>query len=108
MCALKLILFISLPYIIYPCIVRCIKGEPSIEEYYEMALQAEAHRELITEAIMQLSSTQQFLVPGRLVVVKSESVCLHHICFSLCTLSLCLPVPLGNDFYLDCSVTLFP
>nr|CAB3448922.1 unnamed protein product [Digitaria exilis] len=58
--------------------IECIKGEPAIEEYYEMALQAEAHRELITEAIMQLPSTQQFLTPGRLVVVKSESVCLHH------------------------------
>ncbi|KAF8776364.1 hypothetical protein HU200_003596 [Digitaria exilis] len=53
--------------------IECIKGEPAIEEYYEMALQAEAHRELITEAIMQLPSTQQFLTPGRLVVVKSES-----------------------------------
>uniref|UniRef100_A0A0Q3VSR9 Exosome RNA helicase MTR4-like stalk domain-containing protein n=1 Tax=Setaria italica TaxID=4555 RepID=A0A0Q3VSR9_SETIT len=53
--------------------IDCIKGEPSIEEYYEMALEAEAHRESITEAIMQLPSTQQFLMPGRLVVVKSES-----------------------------------
>ncbi|GJM90263.1 hypothetical protein PR202_ga06525 [Eleusine coracana subsp. coracana] len=53
--------------------IECIKGEPSIEEYYEMALEAEAHRESITEAIMQLPSSQQFLMPGRLVVVKSES-----------------------------------
>ncbi|GJN19044.1 hypothetical protein PR202_gb06276 [Eleusine coracana subsp. coracana] len=52
--------------------IECIKGEPSIEEYYEMALEAEAHRESITEAIMQLPSSQQFLMPGRLVVVKSE------------------------------------
>ncbi|KAL6888475.1 hypothetical protein ACP4OV_009501 [Aristida adscensionis] len=51
----------------------CIKGEPSIEEYYEMALEAEAHRESITEAIMQLPSSQQFLLPGRLVVIKSKS-----------------------------------
>ncbi|XP_062218251.1 DExH-box ATP-dependent RNA helicase DExH11 isoform X2 [Phragmites australis] len=53
--------------------IECIKGEPSIEEYYEMALQAEAHREFITEAIMQSPNSQQFLSPGRLVVVKSES-----------------------------------
>ncbi|KAG8069798.1 hypothetical protein GUJ93_ZPchr0006g44661 [Zizania palustris] len=53
--------------------IDCIKGEPTIEEYYEMALEAEAHRESITEAIMQLHSSQQFLTPGRLVVVKSKS-----------------------------------
>ncbi|XP_025811051.1 DExH-box ATP-dependent RNA helicase DExH11 isoform X3 [Panicum hallii] len=53
--------------------IECIKGEPSIEEYYEMSLEAEAHRECITEAIMQSSSAQQFLMPGRLVVVKSET-----------------------------------
>lgn len=53
--------------------IDCIKGEPSIEEYYEMALEAKEHRESITEAIMKLSSSQQFLIPGRLVVVKSES-----------------------------------
>ncbi|CAL5060163.1 unnamed protein product [Urochloa decumbens] len=53
--------------------IECIKGEPSIEEYYEMVLEAEAHREHIAEATMQLSTSQQFLMPGRLVVVKSES-----------------------------------
>ncbi|AQK68646.1 DExH-box ATP-dependent RNA helicase DExH11 [Zea mays] len=53
--------------------IECIKGEPSIEEYYEMTLDAEAHREYITEAIMQLPNSQQFLTPGRLVVVKSDS-----------------------------------
>lgn len=53
--------------------IECIKGEPSIEEYYEMALEAETHRESVTEAIMQLHTSQQFLTPGRLVVVKSKS-----------------------------------
>jgi hypothetical protein len=63
-----------------------------------MSLEAEAHRECITEAIMQSSSAQQFLMPGRLVVVKSETVCLNHIWISLCTLPLCLSVPFGNAF----------
>lgn len=53
--------------------IECIKGEPSIEEYYDMFIEAEEHREFVTEAIMQLHSTQQFLAPGRLVVVKSKS-----------------------------------
>uniref|UniRef100_A0A0E0NA65 DExH-box ATP-dependent RNA helicase DExH11 n=1 Tax=Oryza rufipogon TaxID=4529 RepID=A0A0E0NA65_ORYRU len=53
--------------------IECIKGEPAIEEYYEMVLEAEAHRESITEAIMQLPASQQSLTPGRLVVVKSQS-----------------------------------
>jgi len=52
--------------------IECIKGEPSIEEYYEVALEAEKHRESITQAIMQLPNSQQFLTPGRLVVVKSD------------------------------------
>jgi hypothetical protein len=71
--------FVYFFYIIYSCAARCIKREPAIEEYYEMALLAEAHRESITEAIMQLPNSQQFLMPGRLVVVKSESVCSNHI-----------------------------
>lgn len=88
----------------YCCIISCIKGEPSIEEYYEMALEAEAHRESTTEAIMQLSSSQQFLMPERLVVVKYESVSLHHIWFPLYTLPRFLLVPFGSDFYLhSCS-----
>ncbi|VAI55654.1 unnamed protein product [Triticum turgidum subsp. durum] len=53
--------------------IECIKGEPSIEEYYDMFLEAEEHREFVTEAIMQLHTTQQFLAPGRLVVVKAKS-----------------------------------
>jgi len=91
---------------VYFCIISCIKGEPSIEEYYEMALEAKEHRESITEAIMKLSSSQQFLIPGRLVVVKSESVCLHHIWFCLYTLPHFLSVPFGSDFYLHSCSTL--
>lgn len=53
--------------------IECIKGEPSIEEYYDMFLEAEKLREYITEAIMQLPASQQFLGPGRLVVVESKS-----------------------------------
>lgn len=54
-----------------------------------MVLEAEAHRESITEAIMQLPASQQSLTPGRLVVVKSQSVCIHPI-----------GLPLVHNFYL--------
>ncbi|KAK1311815.1 hypothetical protein QJS10_CPA07g00050 [Acorus calamus] len=54
--------------------IECIKGEPAIEEYYEMAIEAEQHMDFISEKVMQTSTAQQFLVPGRVVVVKSRSV----------------------------------
>ncbi|XP_042452594.1 DExH-box ATP-dependent RNA helicase DExH11-like isoform X1 [Zingiber officinale] len=50
--------------------IECIKGEPTIEAYYEMASEAETYRRQIMEAILQLQSTQQLLSPGRLVIVK--------------------------------------
>ncbi|KAG1365844.1 DExH-box ATP-dependent RNA helicase DExH11 [Cocos nucifera] len=53
--------------------IECIKGEPAIEEYYEMASEAESHREHIAQAIMQSHTALQFLSPGRVVVVKSQS-----------------------------------
>lgn len=56
----------------YAC--RCIKGEPAIEEYYEMYSEAEKYSNQISEAIMQSSSSQKFLTPGTVVVVKSQSV----------------------------------
>ncbi|KAF5185551.1 Dexh-box atp-dependent rna helicase dexh11 [Thalictrum thalictroides] len=55
-------------------IIECIKGEPAIEEYYEMLTEADRHREAVLEKVMQSSSAQQFLSPGRVVVVKSQSV----------------------------------
>lgn len=53
---------------------RCIKGEPAIEEYYDMCSEAEKHNTEILEAVMQSSVAQQFLTPGRVVVMKSQSV----------------------------------
>ncbi|XVF19931.1 hypothetical protein REPUB_Repub11eG0153900 [Reevesia pubescens] len=53
--------------------IVCIKGEPAIEEYYEMHAEAEKHDEQISKAVMQSSVAQQFLTPGRVVVVKSQS-----------------------------------
>lgn len=54
-------------------LIECIKGEPAIEEYFKMAGQAEVYRDHISEVVMQSHSAQQFLSPGKLVVVKSES-----------------------------------
>ncbi|KAE8705638.1 Helicase SKI2W [Hibiscus syriacus] len=53
--------------------IECIKCEPAFEEYYEMHTEAEEHREHITKAVMQSPVAQQFLTPGRVVVVKSQS-----------------------------------
>ncbi|XP_022752665.1 DExH-box ATP-dependent RNA helicase DExH11 isoform X1 [Durio zibethinus] len=53
--------------------IECIKGEPAIEEYYEMHAEAEEHDEQISKAVMQSPVVQQFLIHGRVVVVKSQS-----------------------------------
>ncbi|KAL1370055.1 hypothetical protein AAHE18_01G032100 [Arachis hypogaea] len=53
--------------------IECIKGEPTIEEYYDLYTEAETYSNQISEAIMQSRNTQQFLTTGRVVVVKSES-----------------------------------
>ncbi|CAL5426810.1 unnamed protein product [Camellia sinensis] len=53
--------------------IECIKGEPSIEEYYEMHSEAEKHSNQISEALMQSSHFQQALSVGRVMVVKSQS-----------------------------------
>lgn len=53
---------------------RCIKGEPAIEEYYDMYSEAKKCDTKILEAVMQSSAAQHFLTPGRVVVMKSQSV----------------------------------
>lgn len=54
----------------------CIKGEPAIEEYYELYSEAEKYNAEISEAVMRSPASQQYLVTGRVVVVKSQSVSL--------------------------------
>jgi antiviral helicase SKI2 len=61
-----------------------------------MFLEAEEHREFVTEAIMQLPTTQQFLAPGRLLVVKSKTVRIHSVVLHFMQ-ALVLFVPF-NDF----------
>nr|KYP60167.1 Helicase SKI2W [Cajanus cajan] len=53
--------------------IECIKGEPTIEEYYDLYSEAESYGNQISEAILQSPSAQQFLNTGRVVIVKSES-----------------------------------
>lgn len=53
--------------------IECIKGEPAIEEYFEMASESETYRDCVSEAVMQSHAAQQFLSPGRVVVVRSQS-----------------------------------
>ncbi|KAL3530840.1 hypothetical protein ACH5RR_010162 [Cinchona calisaya] len=53
--------------------IECIKGEPAIEEYYDMYSEAETFNTKIVEAVMQSPGIQQYLSSGRVVVVKSHS-----------------------------------
>ncbi|XP_055831950.1 DExH-box ATP-dependent RNA helicase DExH11 isoform X4 [Solanum dulcamara] len=53
--------------------VECIKGEPAIEDYFDMYTEAEKYSNQIAEAVMQSTASQQYLTLGRAVVVKSQS-----------------------------------
>ncbi|PHU13878.1 ATP-dependent RNA helicase SKI2 [Capsicum chinense] len=53
--------------------VECIKGEPAIEDYFDMYSEAEKYSHQIAEAVMQSPVSQQYLTTGRAVVVKSQS-----------------------------------
>ena len=67
---LQIILWIN----VLLCACRCIKGEPAIEDYYEMYMEANECNSKMSEAVMQSPNAQQHLVPGRVVVMKSETV----------------------------------
>lgn len=54
--------------------IECIKGEPAIEDYFEMASRAEQLRDDISEVLMLTHTAQQFLTPGRVVIVRSKLV----------------------------------
>lgn len=58
---------------------RCIKGQPTIEEYYDLYFEAEKYNSQISEAVLLSPNAQSFLNIGRVVVIKSESVssCIH-------------------------------
>lgn len=56
------------------CVYRCIKGEPAIEEYFEMYSEAEMYSKQISESVMQSPVAQQYLIAGRVVVVRSQQV----------------------------------
>ncbi|CAN1232070.1 DExH-box ATP-dependent RNA helicase DExH11 [Linum grandiflorum] len=47
--------------------------EPAIEEYHQMHYEAEKYNDQISVAVMQSPAAQQFLSPGRVVVVRSQS-----------------------------------
>ncbi|VFQ91379.1 unnamed protein product [Cuscuta campestris] len=52
--------------------VECIKGEPAIEEYFEIYSKAEKYDKQITETVIQSQAAQKCLDPGRVVVVRSQ------------------------------------
>ncbi|KAJ8749712.1 hypothetical protein K2173_012263 [Erythroxylum novogranatense] len=47
--------------------------EPAIEEYYDMFLEAEKYSNQISKAVMHSPTVRQFLTPGRVVLVRSQS-----------------------------------
>lgn len=54
-------------------VIECIKGEPTIEEYYDLYMEAETYNNQISEAILLSPNVTPFLNTGRVVVIKSES-----------------------------------
>lgn len=54
--------------------INCILGEPTIEEYYEIAIEAEQLGDTIYETLMQSRAAQQILTPGRVVVVYTPFI----------------------------------
>ncbi|KAL3685939.1 hypothetical protein R1sor_003961 [Riccia sorocarpa] len=54
--------------------IDCILGEPTIEEYYALAIEAERLGEEVQETVMQSRAAQQALTPGRVVIVKTPQV----------------------------------
>ncbi|KAL2653895.1 hypothetical protein R1flu_022023 [Riccia fluitans] len=54
--------------------IDCILGEPTIEEYYALAIEAERLGEAVQETVMQSRAAQQALTPGRVVIVKTPQV----------------------------------
>ncbi|KAJ7561237.1 hypothetical protein O6H91_03G020200 [Diphasiastrum complanatum] len=54
--------------------IECIFGEPTIEEYYELARESEQLGKEIQDTIMQSRAAQQSLTPGRIVIVHSPKI----------------------------------
>ncbi|KAI5065072.1 hypothetical protein GOP47_0019767 [Adiantum capillus-veneris] len=50
-------------------LINCILGDPTIEEYYELAVEAENLGNQLHEAMIQSKGAQSLLTPGRVVVV---------------------------------------
>uniref|UniRef100_A0A1J3FE68 Helicase SKI2W n=1 Tax=Noccaea caerulescens TaxID=107243 RepID=A0A1J3FE68_NOCCA len=51
--------------------IECIKGEPAIEDYFDMYMEANECNSRMSEAVMQSPYAQNHLVPGKVVVMKS-------------------------------------
>ena len=54
-------------------VIECIKGQPTIEEYYDLYFEAEKYNSQISEAVLLSPNAQSSLNTGRVVVIKSES-----------------------------------
>lgn len=61
-----------------PLLGSCIFGEPSIEDYFKVALEYDKLGDKIQEAVMQSRGGQQALVAGRVVLVRNSVVSLFN------------------------------
>ncbi|CAA7392674.1 unnamed protein product [Spirodela intermedia] len=57
--------------------IECIKGEPAIEEYFDLASEAEELRASLSEAVMKYAP--HFLSPGRVVIVRPHTADDHFL-----------------------------
>lgn len=70
--ATREIMMVTFLWVMHHC--RCILGEPSIEDYFNVSLEYDKLGDKIQEAIMQSRGGQQALVAGRVVLVRNSIV----------------------------------
>lgn len=83
--ATREIMMVTFLWVMHHC--RCILGEPSIEDYFNVSIEYDKLGDKIQEAIMQSRGGQQALVAGRVVLVRNFIVSVLssiYICWWLC------------------------
>lgn len=53
--------------------IKCIKGEPDIENYYQLSLQERDLHNKMTKWILSSNLSGTYLQPGRVLVINSKS-----------------------------------
>jgi antiviral helicase SKI2 len=53
--------------------LTCIKGEPDIENYYQLSLQEKDLQNKMTKWILRSTLSNEYLTPGRILIINSKS-----------------------------------